>query len=87
VDVVDRVEATVERGAAQTRGPSTCPAKPVMSRDDDSLMMTAGKTLPMTPWIAKYEQYWSAALERLRDLARNVERSAGPYERFILFNS
>ncbi len=24
----------------------------------------------LTPWIAKYEQYWSAALERLRDLAQ-----------------
>jgi len=23
----------------------------------------------LTPWLAKYEQYWSAALERLRDLA------------------
>jgi DNA-binding transcriptional ArsR family regulator len=23
----------------------------------------------LTPWIARYEQYWSAALERLRDLA------------------
>lgn len=24
----------------------------------------------LTPWIAKYEQYWSATLERLRDLAQ-----------------
>jgi DNA-binding transcriptional ArsR family regulator len=24
----------------------------------------------LTPWIAKYEQYWSAALERLRELAQ-----------------
>lgn len=24
----------------------------------------------LTPWIAKYEQYWSVALERLRDLAQ-----------------
>ncbi len=23
----------------------------------------------LTPWLAKYEQYWSIALERLRDLA------------------
>ena len=23
----------------------------------------------LAPWIAKYEQYWSAALDRLRDLA------------------
>jgi DNA-binding transcriptional ArsR family regulator len=23
----------------------------------------------LTPWVAKYERYWSAALERLRDLA------------------
>jgi DNA-binding transcriptional ArsR family regulator len=25
----------------------------------------------LTPWIAKYERYWSAALERLRDLAQD----------------
>jgi DNA-binding transcriptional ArsR family regulator len=25
----------------------------------------------LTPWIAKYEQYWSKALERLRDLAED----------------
>jgi|SRR5215469_12160699 len=25
----------------------------------------------LTPWIAKYEQYWSAGLERLRELAEN----------------
>jgi DNA-binding transcriptional ArsR family regulator len=25
----------------------------------------------LAPWIAKYEQYWSAALERLRDLAQD----------------
>jgi len=25
----------------------------------------------LTPWIAKYEQYWSAALERLRELAQD----------------
>ena len=24
----------------------------------------------LTPWMAKYEPYWSAALERLRDLAQ-----------------
>lgn len=24
----------------------------------------------LTPWIAKYEQYWSAALERLRNLSQ-----------------
>lgn len=24
----------------------------------------------LTPWIAKYERYWSTALERLRDLAQ-----------------
>jgi len=23
----------------------------------------------LAPWLAKYERYWSAALERLRDLA------------------
>jgi DNA-binding transcriptional ArsR family regulator len=27
----------------------------------------------LTPWIAKYEQYWSAALERLRDLAEDPD--------------
>jgi DNA-binding transcriptional ArsR family regulator len=27
-------------------------------------------TAELTPWIAKYEQYWSTALERLRDLAQ-----------------
>ena len=25
----------------------------------------------LTPWIAKYERYWSTALERLRDLAQD----------------
>jgi DNA-binding transcriptional ArsR family regulator len=28
----------------------------------------------LTPWIAKYEQYWSAALERLRDAAQKSAR-------------
>ena len=27
----------------------------------------------LAPWIAKYERYWSAALERLRDLAQRHE--------------
>jgi DNA-binding transcriptional ArsR family regulator len=27
----------------------------------------------LTPWILKYEQYWSAALERLRDLAQEED--------------
>jgi DNA-binding transcriptional ArsR family regulator len=27
----------------------------------------------LAPWIAKYERYWSAALERLRDLAQRYE--------------
>jgi hypothetical protein len=27
----------------------------------------------LAPWIAKYERYWSAALERLRDLAQRDE--------------
>jgi DNA-binding transcriptional ArsR family regulator len=27
----------------------------------------------LAPWIAKYERYWSAALERLRDLAQTGE--------------
>lgn len=28
-----------------------------------------GLAAGLTPWIAKYERYWSGALERLRDLA------------------
>lgn len=31
----------------------------------------------LTPWIAKYEQYWSAALERLRDLAQEGAAKQG----------
>jgi len=31
----------------------------------------------LTPWIAKYEQYWSAALERLRELARDGDAKHG----------
>ncbi|HVX30374.1 MAG TPA: metalloregulator ArsR/SmtB family transcription factor [Nitrolancea sp.] len=27
----------------------------------------------LVPWLAKYEPYWSDALERLRDLAENEE--------------
>lgn len=27
----------------------------------------------LAPWLAKYEPYWSAALERLRDLAEGQE--------------
>lgn len=27
----------------------------------------------LAPWLAKYEQYWSDALERLRDLAEGQE--------------
>jgi DNA-binding transcriptional ArsR family regulator len=27
----------------------------------------------LAPWLAKYEPYWSAALERLRDLAEGRE--------------
>jgi DNA-binding transcriptional ArsR family regulator len=27
----------------------------------------------LAPWIAKYERYWSAALQRLRDLAQRYE--------------
>jgi DNA-binding transcriptional ArsR family regulator len=27
----------------------------------------------LKPWILKYEQYWSAALERLRDLAQEED--------------
>lgn len=28
----------------------------------------------LAPWVAKYRRYWSAALERLRDLAEGTER-------------
>ncbi|HVR25027.1 MAG TPA: metalloregulator ArsR/SmtB family transcription factor [Candidatus Polarisedimenticolia bacterium] len=31
----------------------------------------------LTPWIAKYEQYWSTALERLRDLAEQRGTECG----------
>ena len=30
----------------------------------------------LTPWIAKYEQYWSVALERLRDLAQEDDAAS-----------
>ena len=35
----------------------------------------------LTPWIAKYEQYWSAALERLRDLAQQGGPKRAPTSR------
>ena len=35
----------------------------------------------LAPWIAKYEQYWSAALERLRDLAQEDRAKGGPMPR------
>ena len=35
----------------------------------------------LTPWIAKYEQYWSAALERLRDLAQEGSAKGGRMSR------
>jgi len=31
----------------------------------------------LTPWIAKYEQYWSTALERLRELAEQRDTEGG----------
>jgi DNA-binding transcriptional ArsR family regulator len=31
----------------------------------------------LRPWIAKYERYWSAALERLRDLAEEGGAQSG----------
>lgn len=31
----------------------------------------------LTPWLTKYERYWSTALERLRDLAQESSREAG----------
>lgn len=31
----------------------------------------------LTPWLSKYERYWSTALERLRDLAQESGREAG----------
>jgi len=30
----------------------------------------------LVPWLAKYQRYWSAALERLRDLAEGQEPPA-----------
>jgi DNA-binding transcriptional ArsR family regulator len=30
----------------------------------------------LAPWLARYEPYWSAALERLRDLAEAPKRSS-----------
>ncbi len=38
----------------------------------------------LTPWLAKYEQYWSAALERLRDLAQEDGAKHGPKLRKIV---
>ena len=32
----------------------------------------------LAPWLAKYERYWSMALERLRDLAERSERRRLP---------
>jgi DNA-binding transcriptional ArsR family regulator len=32
----------------------------------------------LAPWIAKYERYWSGALERLRDLAQRYEPGQKP---------
>ena len=32
----------------------------------------------LAPWIAKYERYWSAALERLRNLAQRYEPRQSP---------
>jgi DNA-binding transcriptional ArsR family regulator len=32
-------------------------------------------TSTLAPWLATYEQYWSGALERLRDLTENPEPS------------
>jgi len=36
-----------------------------------------GLSASLAPWLAKYEVYWSSALERLRDLAEN-NRSLDP---------
>ncbi len=33
----------------------------------------------LTPWIAKYEQYWSAALERLRHVAQESATKPGTH--------
>jgi DNA-binding transcriptional ArsR family regulator len=32
----------------------------------------------LAPWLAKYERYWSAALERLRDLAQRYQSKQIP---------
>jgi DNA-binding transcriptional ArsR family regulator len=34
-------------------------------------------TTVLAPWLAKYEQYWAGALERLRDLAEDSESNVG----------
>ena len=31
----------------------------------------------LAPWLAKYEQYWAGALERLRDLSEDSEPNLG----------
>ena len=38
----------------------------------------------LTPWLAKYAQYWSAALERLRHLAQEDGARPGPTFRKIV---
>lgn len=38
----------------------------------------------LTPWLAKYEQYWSAALERLRHLAHEDGAKHGLTSRKIV---
>ena len=35
----------------------------------------------LTPWIAKYERFWSAALERLRDVAQEDRSRKKPTSR------
>lgn len=37
----------------------------------------------LTPWIAKYEQYWSAALERLRNVSQEGGAKRGATSRKI----
>jgi DNA-binding transcriptional ArsR family regulator len=38
----------------------------------------------LTPWLAKYEQYWSAALERLRHVAQEDRAKHRPRFRKIV---
>ena len=38
----------------------------------------------LSPWLAKYEEYWSTALERLRDVAQDGDAKRKPASRKIV---